>query len=180
MRERDFLWREEQPGTYFVLSQRAPLDVHQLFHIDGPREFSPSLVQGENVQFLLRVNATVSRGGAPGVRGKPSDIVMDAIHGVEKGADRAAARAAALSGASKRWLDARAGRDGYEVKELLVRSYDTVRIGRGGGAAPIRFGVLDLEGVLRVENPDLLVDAIVRGVGRAKSFGNGLMLIRRP
>ncbi len=178
-RERDFLWREQQPGTYFVLSQRAPRDLHQLFHVDGPREFAPSLVRGESLHFLLRVNATVSRGGAPGVRGKRSDVVMDAIHGVI-GADRAAARVAALDGVSRRWLDERGARDGYALQELVVRSYDTVRLDRGRDVKPVRYGVLDLEGVLRVDDPELMLPAIVRGVGRAKSFGNGLMLIRRP
>ncbi len=179
-RERDFLWREEQPGTYFVLSQREPRDVHQLFQIDGPREFAPTLVEGETVHFLLRVNATIARGGAPGVRGKPSDIVMDAIHGIPKGPERASGRAAAVEDVARRWLDARGARDGYEVTTLAVRSYDSVRLDRGRGSTPIRFGVLDLEGALRVLNPSLLVQTIVRGMGRAKSFGNGLMLIRRP
>ena len=42
-----------------------------------------------------------------------------------------------------------------------------------------QFGVLDMSGVVRVEEPALFLERIAQGFGRAKSFGHGLMLIRR-
>jgi CRISPR system Cascade subunit CasE len=43
----------------------------------------------------------------------------------------------------------------------------------------MRVGVLDFEGMLVVEAPELFLASVAQGFGRAKAFGCGLMLIRR-
>ncbi len=179
-RERDFLWREAQPGIFYVLSKRVPQDVHGMFEIDGPREFAPSLQPGDRLRFALRVNATVSRGGSRDVRGKPADIVMDAIRGID-GKARASARTAALVPTATQWMNARGERQGFALRpdSLSVLAYETIRLGRESRGAAATIGVLDLEGELEVRDPDPFLDAVYRGFGRAKAFGNGLMLIRR-
>ena len=42
------------------------------------------------------------------------------------------------------------------------------------------YSTLDFEGILTVRDPDSFLAAIARGFGAAKSYGCGLMLIRRP
>ena len=48
---------------------------------------------------------------------------------------------------------------------------------RGGREAT--FGVLDLRGRLTVRSPEVFVEALLAGFGRAKAYGCGLMLVRR-
>nr|WP_281277565.1 type I-E CRISPR-associated protein Cas6/Cse3/CasE [Hankyongella ginsenosidimutans] len=46
------------------------------------------------------------------------------------------------------------------------------------GADPVRFSTIDYEGVARVENPARLQAAMAHGVGRARRYGCGLLLVR--
>lgn len=200
-RERDFLWREADPGSFYCLSSRQPEDRHGLFEIDLPKPFAPELSVGDRLGFMLRVNATVSRGGQPktgeraGVRGKPCDIVMDALHSTQD-RTRAEARRRLLVPIAHAWLARQGQKHGFSLPELPpprseydaddvddglfnVRGYRVLNIDRGRKTKPLRAGVLDLEGVLEVSDPRLFIDAVAQGFGRAKAFGCGLMLVRR-
>lgn len=200
-RERDFLWREAEPGTFYCLSARAPDDRHGLFDVDPPKVFAPALRAGDRLGFALRVNATVSRGGRPpangqpGVRGKPCDIVMDALHQIPD-ESRAGARRRLLVPVAHDWLARQGAKHGFSVPPLppprtegdpddvdsgtfRVKSYRVLAIERGRRAQPLRVGVLDLEGVLEVHDPGHFGAALGQGFGRAKAFGCGLMLVRR-
>lgn len=185
-RERDFLWREADAGTFYLLSSRAPVDRHDLFELDPPKPFAPKLSVGDRLAFSLRANATVAKGGGPGVRGKPCDVVMAAIRDMPSGA-RAAARAEAIGVAGQRWLAAQGERCGFTIPVwdsgdvsgagLRVTGYRTLRVDHAGPTA--RIGVLDFDGELEVRDPAAFTAAIARGFGRAKAFGCGLMLVRR-
>jgi len=177
-RERDFLWREHAPGEFYLLSSRPPLDVHGLFELSPPKAFAPALVPGDRLSFQLRVNATVSRGGAPGVRGKPSDIVMDAIHGLPRG-ERAIGRAGALDAVAGAWMTRKGSTSGFTVSTLGVTGYSVINMERSRGAAKVRFGVLDLYGEIAIADAKAFVSSVSAGFGRAKAFGCGLMLMRR-
>lgn len=194
-RTRDFLWREAEPGLYYFLSERVPEDRHGLFEIDPPKPFAPALAPGDRLGFSLRVNATIARGGGPGKRGKPCDVVMDALHGVPAG-ERAERRQQAVETAGQAWLEKQAVKAGFAIvdrprdaadddegeddrpqRAMSVTAYRTLRLGRAG--APARLGILDIDGVLEVCDPAMFVASVARGFGRAKAFGCGLMLIRR-
>ena len=199
-RERDFLWREADPGTFYLLSAREPEDRHGLFHLDPPKQFNPSLATGDRLRFAVRVNATVSRTavGKPGRsgrwRGGRCDVVMDAIHAVPEG-ERAEPRATLLPDVARTWLSEQGKRHGFALAQseawetsderggeqgsLWVKGYRALRIHRGPRTKPMKIGVLDLEGILAVQDPAAFISGIMNGFGRAKAFGCGLMLIRR-
>ena len=175
-RERDFLWREADDGLFYLLSRRPPEDRHGLFELDPPKPFAPALAAGDRLAFSLRANATVAKGGGPGVRGKPCDVVMAAIRDTPPGA-RAAARTAAVEREGRTWLESQGARTGFAVEALGATGYRTLRVDHAGPGA--RLGVLDFEGVVTVRDPDRFVSALGQGFGRAKAFGCGLMLVRR-
>src|SRR6185312_7157090 len=103
-RTRDFLWRDVGEGRFYTLSARPPHDEHGIFTIDEPKMFAPVLSEGDRLSFVLRANATVSRHIDTGKRGKPEDVVMHALHGIPKGAERASAREFAVRTAGRAWL----------------------------------------------------------------------------
>lgn len=202
-RRRDFLWREAEPGTFYLLSARPPEDHRGLFRIDPPKPFSPTLAPGDRLRFVLRANATVARKaqaktGANGrTRGGRCDIVMDALHDVAPG-ERAEARRALLLPVATRWLAAQGEKSGFRLAErenwidweeprasggaapaLEVVGYRVLRVDRGRGRPRMEFGVLDVDGTLVVTDPERFIAALGHGFGRAKAFGCGLMLIRR-
>lgn len=182
-RERDFLWREAEPGVFYLLSNRPPTDHHNLFDLDPPKPFAPALAAGNRLAFSLRANATKARGGGPGRRGKPCDVVMDALHGLPKGV-RAEQRADKTQEAGVKWLENQGAKSGFTLARTSAGtadarsvSYAVLTLDRRNAA--MRIGVLDLEGVLVVSDPALFCQCLATGFGRAKAFGCGLMLIRR-
>lgn len=177
-RIRDFLWREHEPGSFFLLSQREPQDTRGLFSLRPAKEFAPQLRTGDQLTFDVRVNATVSRGGGPGVRGKRCDIVMDAIYSSE-GKDRARVRAGVLHRVASEWMARQGVTGGFGLDGLEVAGYTALQLPRKRQQPAATVGVLDLRGQLSVREPAAFHTTLASGIGRSKAFGCGLMLIRR-
>ncbi|MFT8776733.1 MAG: type I-E CRISPR-associated protein Cas6/Cse3/CasE [Gluconacetobacter liquefaciens] len=176
-RDRDFLWRQVEPGRYMVLSARPPVDTHGLFAIES-RPFVPALREGDRLRFLLRANATIDRKVPGKTRGQRHDVVMDALHHLPR-EQRAPARGDAVAEAAAAWLKRQGARAGFMPEASVeVEAYDVLRIARPGGARA-SFGIVDLTGDLTVTEPADFVTILSRGFGRARAFGCGLMLIRR-
>jgi CRISPR system Cascade subunit CasE len=176
-RRRDFLWREEKPGQFMTLSNRPPNDPHRLFDLDF-KPFAPLLSAGEHLGFTLRANPVVARPEARGERGKRHDVVMNALRTVPK-SDRAASRPEAMLTAGRAWLARQGEAHGFApVGDADVDGYDSLRIPRAA-CKPMVFGVLDISGILQVQDPTRFLAQLIRGFGRARAFGCGLMLIRR-
>lgn len=84
------------------------------------------------------------------------------------------------------WLDGVAGRNGFEIlhtagdkpqRKLQVDSYEQNKARKRD--QNIRFSTVDLSGELLVTNPELFQLMLFKGLGHAKAFGCGLMLVRR-
>ena len=184
-RQRDFLWRETERGLFYLLSARLPVDVHQLFEMDPPKPFSPSLTTGCRLRFSLHANPVVRRStaearpGGNGFRVRKDDVVMHAIKPLPKG-ERAAARFDAIGGSGLTWLQRQGEKAGFrfDPAEVVVEGYAEAEV-RRLGRRPIRFHTIDIDGRLTVTDPVAFTAAIARGFGAAKAFGCGLMLIRR-
>jgi CRISPR system Cascade subunit CasE len=194
-RRRDFLWREEErsdprPGrsSFLVLSRRVPDSRHDLFDMDPPKTFAPALAKGDRLAFSLRVNPVITRweDGGSERRRRRHDIVMDRLR--RDGGSRAERRLEVMTEAGRSWLMMQAVRHGFDLpapEAIRVDGYDQLRLPRRTAARSrqkaqdICISVLDLDGVLEVREPDRFLSAIIRGFGKARAFGCGLMLIRR-
>jgi CRISPR system Cascade subunit CasE len=182
--KRDFLWREEVPGgarrkgAFYVLSRQAPHDALGLFEMDT-KMFEPRLIAGDRLGFVLRANPTVAvkRYAEPQQRGKRMDVVMAALLDAPKG-ERALARVRAVQEKGTDWLRRQGARAGFDIVESIVDGYRVRKIERNGGKA-IQFAEVDIHGTLVVSEPAAFLTALLNGFGRAKSFGCGLMMIRR-
>jgi CRISPR system Cascade subunit CasE len=114
---------------------------------------------------------------------------MDALYRLPQGRERAEARRGAVESAGRSWLAARGatcgfrlptaaeGGDAAEGAPSCVTGYRVMHLDDRN--QKMRIGVLDFDGVLIVQDPARLLDAIGQGFGRAKAFGCGLMLVRR-
>lgn len=79
-----------------------------------------------------------------------------------------------------KWLTDRAERSGFIIEQphkLQMTGYEWKSLPEKGRRAG--FSSLDYEGVLTVTDPDSLVKMLNTGLGKAKAFGCGLMLVRR-
>ena len=176
-RRRDFLWRQDRPGEFLALSDRPPNPLHDIFQIES-KPFEPALSVGDRLGFRLHANPVISEPRPRGERGKRQDVVMHALYATPS-EKRAEVRLETAITAGRAWLARQGTTHGFSPEgDVAVDGYETCLIPRRG-LAPIRHGVMDLEGVLTVTDPDRFLAALPRGFGSAKAFGCGLMLIRR-
>ena len=183
-RKRDFLWRHDGRGRFYTLSSRPP-QSNGLFNPPETKVFNPVLRPGDRLQFTLRANATkdraaVSRMEKSARRGKSRrvDVVMDLLRTAPEGGKRAAIRDHTAQAAAEAWMNRQGTARGFEPRRTLVEGYSTIELGRRRRQGAT-FGILDLTGVLVVTDPDAFLAALAAGIGRAKAWGCGLMLIRR-
>lgn len=193
--ERPFLYREAAPahaggraarGDFHVLSTIPPGDGGGLFSIET-RPFAPDLRRGDRLRFVLRANPTAQRSDTrPDGRRRSVryDVVMRALHDVAKGEARIVARPQIIRSAGLDWLVAQGERAGFVVPDpeaVVIDGYEQILVdpeGRRGGRRAVH-SRLDYSGELAVTDPVTFLDQLSRGFGRARAFGNGLMLIRR-
>ncbi len=182
--ERDFLFRRDsvlQRPRFYLLSQRRPMPIDGLWLTES-KPFEPRLKVGQRLAFSLRANAVVTRRDGKG-RQVRHDVVMDLWR---KRGDVAAPSAArpslsSLAGeAGEAWLQQRAGKHGFSLipGSLSVEAYQQHRIHKKGGKQPIRYSTLDFSGLLTVEDVEHFWQALMQGIGPAKAFGCGLLLVR--
>jgi CRISPR system Cascade subunit CasE len=174
-----FLFRHEWHGdlpVFYILSCNPPQDREGLWDIQS-KPYTPQLEEGDRLHFKLRVNPVVTRNG------RRHDVVMDAkqrLRWKELGFDERPPLNTLAYEAGTAWLVGRAEKHGFAVApaNLLVDGYRPHAV-HHRGRTPIRFSTLDFSGVLTVADPETFLDTLYRGIGHAKGFGCGLLLVKR-
>lgn len=205
---RDFVFRRLDGGVaarFYVVSARPPQSDVPGWQVK-PKEYAPKVSVGERLSFELRANPVVSRPGAPllNADGSPKlraagkhagaikhkvlrhDVVMDAKKRLL--AERQLAHWRDWHDADKQtvfdlahqacsqWLIDKGRERGFAVDErsLGVEAYTQHR----GKDEKLRFSSVDLSGELTVLDAGKFVTALTQGIGHAKAFGCGLLLVR--
>jgi len=78
------------------------------------------------------------------------------------------------------WLSSRAASHGFEVHPEFVRvdGYRQISLRRREGSE-LRLSIVEFEGSLVVRNSALFTETLRSGLGPAKGFGCGLILVKR-
>ena len=79
------------------------------------------------------------------------------------------------------WLQRRAEASGFAIEPDQVRidGYRSHHHYKARGKQPIKYSTLDFAGILEVTDPERFQDTLFNGIGPAKGFGCGLLLVRR-
>lgn len=178
--ERDFLYRQEQGDrapTFLLLSRREPADRDGCWIIET-KFYQPRIQNGDRLGFSVRINPVVARRDENGKQHR-HDVVMDRKKALQE-SDRKPSQAEVVQEAIEEWIAARATRAGFELTEsgLMTESYQQHRLSRGKGN-PIQFSTVDCTGQLTVTDSEAFLAVAMNGLGPAKAFGCGLLLIRR-
>jgi CRISPR system Cascade subunit CasE len=182
---RDFLFRREQRGgvlCFYVVSEREPPAGTGPWRVES-KPYTPQLHKGETLAFTLRVNPVVTRKNGSG-RVQRHDVVMDTKKRLGYDALPLAQRLdnyQLIQQAGWSWLESRAAAHGFEVEQDAVRidAYRRIVAPTRRGVQPIRYSTLDYTGVLTVVDEERFTQTLLQGIGPAKAFGCGLMLVRR-
>jgi len=200
---RDFLFRRRDcdnqlPGFYLV-SVRKPQTISESWEAQS-KIFEPQLHCGQRLAFELRANPTVSK--KSNGKSRRSDVVMDAKKRLlmERGYSRWDDWAEQeekpsiyelVQSTCQLWLEKRGEYSGFQLadtssdslsKNLRVDAYQQHRTKKGqknDANKDIRYSTVDFSGELEVTDVDLFRQMLMQGLGPAKAFGCGLMLIRR-
>lgn len=162
-----FLFRieEHQPGRparLLVQSRRMPEATRGLAVV-GTREFHPQPAAGLRLGFLLTAN--------------PVKTIIDGQRGTKPDKRSEKCRVPLIREDEQReWLNRKfAGAAVLEATTVLPHPPLHFRKGNRGG----KFVSVSFDGVLCVEDPTMLITLLENGVGPAKAFGCGLLLVRR-
>lgn len=184
---RDFLFRRRDVDAmprFYVVSKRPPQAQGAAWSVQT-QTYSPHVEAGDRFHFDLRANPVVTHSRD----GKQSrhDVVMEEKKRLlrERGYarwqdwkddDKPALYALARNVCGK-WLESRASRLGFEVdeKDLAVDGYQRQAEKNGS----LRFSSVDFSGKLTVIDPVAFGQTLRDGIGPAKAFGCGLLLVRR-
>jgi CRISPR system Cascade subunit CasE len=187
-KDRDFLFRRDSEGSrpmFFALSETEPQDSSGVWLVET-KPYKPALKEGDRLGFSLRANPTITRwvGDGDKKRHARHDVVMEAKSQLERERVPKRDRPTTVELAQEHgvaWLEKRAESCGFTVTPDSVRAegYRQLMLRKKGKGRPIRLSTLDFTGVLTVTDPERFRAALFNGIGPAKGFGCGLMLIRR-
>jgi CRISPR system Cascade subunit CasE len=194
---REFVFRrhdvEGVPGFY-VVSSRPPAERLGDWQANT-RDYAPQLGVGERLLFELRANPTVRH--ARDGKSKRHDVVMEAkrqmltARGLSRWADweirqdrnehEGIARPALYDIVQERcsaWLASQGERRGFAIstESLRVEAYQPHAECKD---RKLQFTTVDLSGELTVTDALACAAALGAGIGHAKAFGCGLLLVRR-
>jgi CRISPR system Cascade subunit CasE len=187
--ERDFLFRRQKEGrgplSYYVVSRRLPQPVSGMLTVQS-KPYQPELAIGDWLRFDVRANPAIARSSEAGPS-RRHDVLMDAKRLVEQsetgsepgGSNRASRVKEAMDAAALQWLISRAPAWGLSIREesLLTSGYTQHRLQNQG--RQIAFSSLDYHGLAQVTDPERLVKTLTTGVGSARGFGCGLLMVKR-
>lgn len=162
-----FLFRVEQastgrPACLLVQSRQSPSAASGVA-LTNTKEFSPQPAVGQRLAFVLTAN--------------PVKTIQDAQRDSKSGKLSEKCRVPLISEEDQRAWIVRKLEAAAEVESVTVLPHAPTyfRKGNRGG----KLVTITYEGVLKVTNPVALVGLMENGIGPAKAFGCGLLLVRR-
>ncbi|HPE61775.1 MAG: type I-E CRISPR-associated protein Cas6/Cse3/CasE [Thiothrix sp.] len=187
--QRDFLYRREDGGDlpfYYLLSAREPERVVDYLHI-STQPYAPQLQRGDRLYFSLRANAVISRKADDGSQRRiRRDIVearVDQYRTREPDSSRWPPKAAIHHEAGESWLKRQGEVRGFQVDSLFVQNHRYHQFYKSGNPQDTnqrQFTTLDFSGSLTVTDAGpFIARALFSGLGRARAYGCGLLLVRR-
>ncbi len=180
-RKRDFLYRMEKSRDgyfFYTLSNRPPEDKDGIWKIET-KKYDPKVTEGERFVFSLRANPVVTKKDGAGKR-KRHDVVMEAKHRCN---NKDFVLREKVQELGVEWLEKRGEKNGFAVKPVVAESYCQHRLFKKAKKEekndPIRFSAIDFSGLLKVTDKEFFLSALYKGIGPAKGFGCGLLMIKR-
>ncbi len=188
-RARDFLYRLEtvhdRPVIYSV-SRRRPEYLGNFWSVET-KEYNPVLFPGQRFWFSLRANPVRTRWTEPDAEGcrihKRHDVVMDAkrlVRSQEGGLRNGLRMADLVQAEGIRWLREKGEKFGFSINDgsVIAGAYRQFRFKQGAKDRQISISTIDFSGLLQVRDPGLFRSALMDGIGPAKGFGCGMLMVK--
>lgn len=181
-RKRDFIYRQDPaPGfpLIFCVSDRMPNDRNEIWQVES-KPYAPVVGTGQRFAFVLRANPIRAKRDE-NHRQHRHDVVMELKTRLREKTGALPRGSGITEQAGYEWLAQKGRSNGFGVRagEVRIDGYRMQRFRKTGEDREIRISTLDFSGLLTVTEPDLFVRALFSGIGPAKGFGCGMLMIRR-
>lgn len=180
-RARDFIYRQdlvEGLPAFYSVSERAPNDRAGVWSVET-KPYSPIIHEGQRLSFVLRANPVRTKRDEKNKQHR-HDVVMEAKTRLNEEQSVRPPDTEIVQQAGFVWLAVRAEGYGFSVHDREVRAdgYAQLNFVKPKGGKPIRLSTIDFTGLLTVTEPAKFTELLCRGIGPAKGFGCGMMMVR--
>jgi CRISPR system Cascade subunit CasE len=181
-RQRDFIYRYEAGNSlpiFYTVSERYPAGDAKIWNIHT-KEYKPKLRSGQLLGFTVCANPIRAKREDDGKQ-KRHDVIMEEKLKLKK-EDKDCDMPDIIQKKGQQWLEERAAAHGFSVTSNNVRvdGYRQHKFFKKKGNNSISLSTVDFNGILTVTDPDVFINkCLFRGIGPAKGFGCGLMLVKK-
>lgn len=172
--KRDFLYRqvfEHGQIKYYILSKRIPKDKENIWSMDT-KNYDPNLFKGQRLFFILRANPVVILKRMDGKRQR-HDVVMH----TKKLNSKQGSFQELIQDSCIRWLEKRSSQYGFRLNAVCVHGYRQHVVFSKG--RKISYSTVDFKGDLMVNDPLSFKNILFSGIGKSRSFGCGLLMVKK-
>lgn len=180
-RKRDFIYRQDMVHglpAFYCVSERIPNDRHGVWAIET-KPYSPVIRTDQRLAFMLRANPIRTKRDENDKQHR-HDIVMEAKTLLKQKQGELPRESELVQQAGYIWLALKGEANGFSVRDGEVRAdgYSQLRFTKPKGRHSVNLSTIEFNGILSVTDPDLFVKTLFCGLGPAKAFGCGLMMVR--
>jgi CRISPR system Cascade subunit CasE len=172
--DRRFIYRVE-PGCIYSISEDQPLDTTGKWLVSTTTPYNPQVYKGLVLEFLVRANLTSKKGS-----GKHG-IIMDYVHSLRQSgksqSEWPTAEDIRLKACSA-WFSRNVDRLGFSVNNFQIDQQRDVQFLNQRTQDIMKHQVLDIRGVLTVVDPEKCLYSLFKGIGSARGFGYGMVLVK--
>lgn len=182
-RKRDFIYRQDAVHglpAFFCVSERAPNDRKGIWIVE-PKPYAPVVKKDQVFSFVLRANPIRAKRDEEHKQHR-HDVVMEAKTSFKEKQGVLPREADIVQEAGFVWLAQKGEANGFSIRgeDIGADGYLQHRFKKARGNHEIRISTIDFTGLLTVTDPDAFIRALFAGIGPAKGFGCGMMMIKRP
>ncbi|HJH28596.1 MAG TPA: type I-E CRISPR-associated protein Cas6/Cse3/CasE [Methanosarcinaceae archaeon] len=185
-RSRDFLYRQEKSEnlpTFYCVSDRIPENTGGVWQVES-KNYEPALHADQRLSFSLCANPIRTKRDENKKQHR-HDVVMNAKNQLkQEGIPREEwpLEAEIVQKQGFEWLARKGEQYGFMVgaNEIRVDGYRQERFYKAKGKHQVNISTIDFTGLLTVTDPERFKEALYGGIGPAKGFGCGLIMVRRP
>jgi len=180
-RDRDFIYRQdlvEGLPAFYCVSAREPCDRCNVWHIQT-KPYAPVIKKGQQLSFMLRANPIRTKRDEQKKQHR-HDVVMEAKTLLKQRQEAYPPLPEIVQSTGFVWLAMKGESAGFSIHEGEVRAdgYTQHRFIKPKGKHPVTLSTIEFIGLLTVTDPDLFIPALYQGIGPAKGFGCGLLMVR--
>lgn len=172
-----FIYRIGQDCIY-IISEIQPIDTTGRWLVTSSTSYDPKVRPGLTLEFMTTVNPVYDR--VVGNKKVRHSIFKDYFHRLKQ---KNIPPSSWPNGneikyaACKEWFETQK-KKGFEVGDFSVTGYSDVQFKNNRTEDVMKFLRVDLRGILTVTDPEAFKQTLLKGIGKARRFGFGLLMVK--